>query len=183
VEWWSACIFNGYRELSNLQLTCLKECYIPTPNALVCKQCCWPRYFRLWIWRWRPIIDADHHSTVWVNKIILTEVYCSETGSFVTDIFYVQRILPINNHGHLSYSIQRHLFSITYRIMSLNLIWLNMMNWIWYNLYLNFCHKRNVIFLRRMHLFVNNIADPDISDYEFDADDLLLMPIIIPQFE
>jgi hypothetical protein len=22
-----------------------------------------------------------------------------------------------------------------------------------------------------MHLFVNNIADPDISDYEFDADD------------
>ena len=36
-----------------------------------------------------------------------------------------------------------------------------------------------------MHLFVNNkiMADPDISDYEFDADDLLLMPIIIPQFE
>jgi hypothetical protein len=31
---------------------------------------------------------------------------------------------------------------------------------------------RNAIFLRRMHLFVNNIADPDISDYEFDADDL-----------
>jgi hypothetical protein len=31
-----------------------------------------------------------------------------------------------------------------------------------------------------MHLFVDNIADPDISDYEFDADDLLLMPIIIP---
>ena len=25
-------IFIGYRELSNLQLTCLKECYIPTPN-------------------------------------------------------------------------------------------------------------------------------------------------------
>jgi hypothetical protein len=25
-------------------------------------------------------------------------------------------------------------------------------------------------------LFVNNMADPDISDYEFDADDLLLMP-------
>ena len=23
-----------------------------------------------------------------------------------------------------------------------------------------------------MHLFVDNIADPDISDYEFDADDL-----------
>jgi len=23
-----------------------------------------------------------------------------------------------------------------------------------------------------MHLFVNNVADPDISDYEFDADDL-----------
>jgi hypothetical protein len=23
-----------------------------------------------------------------------------------------------------------------------------------------------------MHLFVNNMADPDISDYEFDADDL-----------
>jgi hypothetical protein len=22
-----------------------------------------------------------------------------------------------------------------------------------------------------MHLFVNNMADPDISDYEFDADD------------
>ena len=34
-----------------------------------------------------------------------------------------------------------------------------------------------------MHLFVDNITDPDISDYEFDADDLLLMPIIIPQFE
>ena len=30
---------------------------------------------------------------------------------------------------------------------------------------------RNDIFLRQMHLFVNNIADPDISDYEFDADD------------
>jgi hypothetical protein len=28
------------------------------------------------------------------------------------------------------------------------------------------------MFLRRMHLFVNNMADPDISDYEFDADDL-----------
>jgi hypothetical protein len=28
------------------------------------------------------------------------------------------------------------------------------------------------IFLRQMHLFVNNMADPDISDYEFDADDL-----------
>jgi len=26
------------------------------------------------------------------------------------------------------------------------------------------------------------MADPDISDYECDADDLLLMPIIIPQF-
>ena len=25
-----------------------------------------------------------------------------------------------------------------------------------------------------MHLFVNNMADPDISDYEFDADDLHL---------
>jgi hypothetical protein len=33
-----------------------------------------------------------------------------------------------------------------------------------------------------MYLFANNMADPDISDYEFDADDLL-MPIIIPQFE
>ena len=31
---------------------------------------------------------------------------------------------------------------------------------------------RNAIFLRQMHLFVNNMADPDISDYEFDADDL-----------
>jgi hypothetical protein len=30
-------IFIGYRELSILQLTCLKQCYIPTPNALVCK--------------------------------------------------------------------------------------------------------------------------------------------------
>jgi hypothetical protein len=27
------------------------------------------------------------------------------------------------------------------------------------------------------------MADPDISDYEFDADDLLLMPIIIPKFD
>jgi hypothetical protein len=26
--------------------------------------------------------------------------------------------------------------------------------------------------LRRMHLFVNNMADPDISHYEFDADGL-----------
>jgi hypothetical protein len=34
-----------------------------------------------------------------------------------------------------------------------------------------------------MHLFVNNVADPDISDYECDADELLLMPIIIPQFD
>jgi hypothetical protein len=33
------------------------------------------------------------------------------------------------------------------------------------------------------HVFVNNMADTDISDYEFDADNLLLMPIIIPQFE
>jgi hypothetical protein len=50
-------IFIGYRGLSNLQLTCLKECYIPTPNALVCKQYGWPRYFRqsIWRWRWRPI--------------------------------------------------------------------------------------------------------------------------------
>jgi hypothetical protein len=39
-------------------LTCLKECYIHTLNTLVCKQYGWPRYFRLWIWRWRPIIDA-----------------------------------------------------------------------------------------------------------------------------
>jgi hypothetical protein len=31
-------IFIGYRGLSNLQLTCWKECYIPTLNALVCKQ-------------------------------------------------------------------------------------------------------------------------------------------------
>jgi len=31
---------------------------------------------------------------------------------------------------------------------------------------------RNAIFLHRMHLFVNNMADPDISDYEFDADSL-----------
>ena len=30
---------------------------------------------------------------------------------------------------------------------------------------------RNAIFLRQMHLLVNNMADPDISDYEFDADD------------
>jgi hypothetical protein len=34
-----------------------------------------------------------------------------------------------------------------------------------------------------MHLFVNKMADPDISDNECDADDLLLMPIIIPQFD
>jgi hypothetical protein len=34
-----------------------------------------------------------------------------------------------------------------------------------------------------MHLFVNNMADPDISDYNCDADDLLLMTIIIPQFD
>jgi hypothetical protein len=34
-----------------------------------------------------------------------------------------------------------------------------------------------------MHLFVSKMADPDISDYECDADDLLLMPIIIPQFD
>ena len=27
------------------------------------------------------------------------------------------------------------------------------------------------------------MADPDIFDYECDADDLLLMPIIIPQFD
>ena len=32
---------------------------------------------------------------------------------------------------------------------------------------------RNAIFLRGMHLFVDNMADPDISDYEFDADGLL----------
>jgi hypothetical protein len=34
-----------------------------------------------------------------------------------------------------------------------------------------------------MHLFVSKMADPDISDYEYDADDLLLMPIFIPQFD
>jgi hypothetical protein len=34
-----------------------------------------------------------------------------------------------------------------------------------------------------MHLFVNNMAELDISDYECDADDLLLMPIIIPQID
>ena len=34
-----------------------------------------------------------------------------------------------------------------------------------------------------MHLFVSNMADSDISAYEFDADDLLLMPNIIPQFD
>ena len=56
-------IFIGYRELSNMQLTCLTECYIPTPNALVCKQYSWPRYFLLWIWR--HIIDVDNHSTAW----------------------------------------------------------------------------------------------------------------------
>jgi hypothetical protein len=28
-------IFIGYQELSILQLTCLKQCYIPTPNALI----------------------------------------------------------------------------------------------------------------------------------------------------
>jgi hypothetical protein len=33
-------------------------------------------------------------------------------------------------------------------------------------------HKISNLFLHRMHLFVNNMADPDISDYEFDADDL-----------
>ena len=27
------------------------------------------------------------------------------------------------------------------------------------------------------------MADPDISDHEFDADDLLVMPIIIPQLD
>ena len=34
-----------------------------------------------------------------------------------------------------------------------------------------------------MHLFVSNMADSDISAYEFDDDDLLLMPNIIPQFD
>ena len=29
---------------------------------------------------------------------------------------------------------------------------------------------RNATFLHRMYLFVNNMADPDISDYQFDAD-------------
>jgi len=33
-----------------------------------------------------------------------------------------------------------------------------------------------------MHFFVKNMADPDISDYEFYADDLLLMQIIIPPY-
>jgi hypothetical protein len=32
--------------------------------------------------------------------------------------------------------------------------------------------SRNAIFLRRMHFCVNNMADPDITDYEFDADGL-----------
>jgi hypothetical protein len=36
---------------------------------------------------------------------------------------------------------------------------------------------RNAIFLCRMHLFVNNMADPDISDYEFDADDIFSIRI------
>jgi hypothetical protein len=29
-----------------------------------------------------------------------------------------------------------------------------------------------------MHLFLNNMADPDISDYEFDADDLFQQSIM-----
>jgi hypothetical protein len=33
-----------------------------------------------------------------------------------------------------------------------------------------------------MDLLVNNMADPDFPT-EFDADDLLFMPIIIPQFD
>jgi hypothetical protein len=34
-----------------------------------------------------------------------------------------------------------------------------------------------------MHLFVNKMADPNIFDYECDANDLLLMSIINPQFD
>ena len=45
--------FHWLSRASNLQLTGLKECYIPTPNVLVCKQYGWPRYLRLWIWCWR----------------------------------------------------------------------------------------------------------------------------------
>ena len=37
-------------------------------------------------------------------------------------------------------------------------------------------------FLKR-RLKYEKLTDPDISDYEFDADDLLLMPIIIPKFD
>jgi hypothetical protein len=32
--------------------------YTESANALVCKRYGWPRYFRLWIWRWRPVIDT-----------------------------------------------------------------------------------------------------------------------------
>ena len=33
-----------------------------------------------------------------------------------------------------------------------------------------------------MRLFVNNMADPDISDYEFDADDLFRRCIVFENF-
>jgi hypothetical protein len=56
--------------------------YIPTPNTFVCKQYGWPSNFRLWIWRWRPIIDADHHSTIFATiKSTIDAVKFSNTIS------------------------------------------------------------------------------------------------------
>ena len=37
-------IFFGYREPSNLQLTCLKECYIPTPNVFLYQKHLFTKY-------------------------------------------------------------------------------------------------------------------------------------------
>ena len=49
-------------------------------HALIC--------FGLWIWRWRPVIDADHHSTVWpagwVSRFRLRGLRRRKTGKDIT---------------------------------------------------------------------------------------------------
>ena len=109
----------GYREPSNLQLTGLKECYIPTPNALVCKQYGWPRYFWLWIWRWQPIqeipilyLKISRHQlefwwsqiefTIHYNALLSIKIYsCISLGLRITKNKIpgniVERLLHINN--------------------------------------------------------------------------------------
>jgi hypothetical protein len=125
----------------------------------VCNNFPWQFHF-FWVPSMKKIIlnPTVKVCKIWCYDVYMYILYCDIFGWKLIDRIFQNQKYQGDISGHPPF-FQFQLFNV----FSLPIEGREICSWqAW----------RNAIFLRRMHLFVNNIADPDISDYEFDADDL-----------